>query len=479
MKYIVKYMFAVCASLFAAGASMAQTAVTTNGVGVSDIEMERSGGRLNVGMTLDMSNLKVRSNRSLRITPVVTDGNEMMQLPSVMIDGARREIQHERMLDGDLSTSTLYVRRYNRKPQTMQYDYNVNFEPWMNNSQLVLREEWCSCHDEALSEEFVTVAALTRPAPQRVDTAPRMAYATPPAEASAVRRQETAAVYFPVNRSEINPSFMDNAQGLDDLRKIFADGKGINSVRLTGYASPEGPYAFNEALAAKRAEAVKQYLSSNNLGSGVSVTTDSSPANWDAVKKLLSETCINDYRKIIAIIDDPSIKPADKNAEIRRRHPVEYNFMLSTWYPRLRVTDIVVDAPSRRLGVDEAKRIMRDDPSQLSLADIYMVALTYDKGSKEWNDIIIIAVDTYPQSPEARVNAANVSMANGNYAKAAAYLQGVPSTMPEAMNSRGILAMSQGNYDEAMSLFRQAQQAGVSEAAYNISLLRELMQLGK
>jgi len=313
MKYIVKYMFAVCALLFAAGVSMAQTAVTTNGVGVSDIEMERSGGRLNVGMTLDMSNLKVRSNKSLRITPVVTDGNEMMQLPSVMIDGRRREIQHERMRDGELSSSTLYVRRYNRKPQTMQYDYNVNFEPWMRNSQLILREEWCSCHDEALSEEFVTVAELRQPAP-RVNTTPRMAYATPPADASAARRQETAAIYFPVNKSEINPSFMDNTQGLDNLRKIFADGKGANSVRLMGYASPEGPYAFNEALAAKRAEAVKQYLNSNNLGSGVNVTTDSSPANWDAVKKLLSETCINDYRKIIAIIDDPSIKPADKNA---------------------------------------------------------------------------------------------------------------------------------------------------------------------
>ena len=41
MKYIVKYMFAVSALLFAAGAATAQTAVTTNGVGVSDIEMER------------------------------------------------------------------------------------------------------------------------------------------------------------------------------------------------------------------------------------------------------------------------------------------------------------------------------------------------------------------------------------------------------------------------------------------------------
>ncbi len=254
-------------------------------------------------------------------------------------------------------------------------------------------------------------------------------------------------------------------------------GREVTGITPNGF---ENDFVWSdEELAAKRAEAVKQYLNSNNLGSGVNVTTDSSPANWDAVKELLSETCINDYRKIIAIIDDPSIKPADKNAEIRRRHPVEYNFMLSTWYPRLRVTDVTVDAPSRRPNVDEAKRMLRDDPSQLSLADIYMIALTYEKGSKEWNDIIILAVDTYPQSPEARVNAANVSMANGNYAKAAAYLQGVPSTMPEAMNSRGILAMSQGNYDEAMSLFRQAQQAGVSEATYNISLLRELMQLGK
>ena len=104
-----------------------------------------------------------------------------------------------------------------------------------------------------------------------------------------------------------------------------------------------------------------------------------------------------------------------------------------------------------------------------------MSALTYDKGSKEWDEIILLAVENYPQSPEARVNAANVAMANGDYAKAAQYLQGLPTNMPEAINSRGILAMSQGNYAEALNLFEQAQRAGVSEAAYNITLVRELM----
>ncbi len=483
MKHIAKYLFAIFATALTSMGLQAQNAVTTNGVGVSGIEMERTNGRLNVGMTLDMSNLKVRSNKSLRITPVVTDGREMMQLPSIMIDGRRRQIQHQRELGNDLSTNTLYVRRHNRQSQTMQYDYNVNFEPWMGNSQLVLREEWCGCYDTPLSGEFVTVAELTRPRtqtqPTTADKTPHMAYAIPSAGSNARMQQSKAAVYFPVNRSEINSSYMGNVQEMENIRDMLADGKNINAIHLMGYASPEGPYEFNKSLAAKRAAAVREYLRNNNLGTGVDVTVDSAPANWNAVKQMLTESCINDYRRIIAIIDDASIKPADKNAEIRRQHPVEYDFMLRTWYPRLRVTDITADYNSRRLSVDEARRIMNNDPSQLSLADIYMIALTYEKGSKEWNDIIILAVNTYPQSPEARVNAANVAMANGNYAQAASYLQGTPADMPEAMNSRGILAMSQGNYDEAMNLFQQAQRAGLREATYNISLLRELMQLGK
>jgi Flp pilus assembly protein TadD len=85
-------------------------------------------------------------------------------------------------------------------------------------------------------------------------------------------------------------------------------------------------------------------------------------------------------------------------------------------------------------------------------------------------------VERFPLSPEARVNAANVAMANGDYDLAAEYLQGVPANMPQAINSRGILAMSQGNYGEAMTLFKQAEQDGVSEASYNISLLKELIQ---
>ena len=43
------------------------------------------------------------------------------------------------------------------------------------------------------------------------------------------------------------------------------------------------------------------------------------------------------------------------------------------------------------------------------------------------------------------------------------------------MNSRGILAMAEGNFSQAMQLFQAAEKAGVSEAAQNITLLKQLM----
>lgn len=483
MKQIYKNLFIVCVAALSISASQAQNAVTTNGVRISDIEMERSGNHLNVGMTLDMSDLHVRSNRSLQITPIVTNGNEIYQLPAVVIDGRRRSIVHKREEMEFVDPTNTYIRRYNRTEQATEYDVQVPYEAWMDNSELILREEWTSCHDAALSEELIAIAEISQPQSQpstttptsSISTLPRMAYAIPTTSDATQSEQSSIDILFAVNKSNINASFMDNKEQIDELRKALANSSDIKEIHLTGYASPEGPYEFNKALAARRAESVKKYLANNNLGATTDVIEHSYPANWDEVKRLLNDTYIENWQGITAIIDDTSISAADKNSAIRKKYPVEYEFMLRSWYPKLRMTDITINHKKRDLSVNEAKRILQNNPSQLSLEDIYMIALTYEKGSKEWDEIILLAVENYPQSPEARVNAANVAMANGDYAKAAQYLQGLPTNMPEAINSRGILAMSQGNYAEALNLFEQAQRAGVSEAAYNITLVRELM----
>ena len=493
MKHFVQYAFALCALTMVWQMSAAQETIVTDGVRISDITMQRSAGRLDVAMDVDLTDLKIKSNRSLWITPMVTDGNRYVELPAIVVDGRRRSIVRERQMRREPVSDDIYVRRHNHHMQNVDYETDIPYERWMDNSKLVLQQEWCACRDRSLGAELITAATMApamqpgtssqsaKPSQQMPAGKPQMAYATPSDNGKMRTAQGTAAVYFPVNKSEIDPSYMDNKAEMEKIRSTVsgvagnADNK-ITSVHLMGYASPEGPYANNVKLAANRAAAVKNYLVNNKLVDASLITVDSSPANWDALKQMLTESCINDYRRIIGVIDDPSIKPENKNAEIRCRFPVEYDFMLRTWYPKLRVTDYTVNYNVRPYTVDEAKKLVYTNPVQLSPAEIYMVALTFEKGSKEWNDIILIAVQTYPQFPESRVNAANVAMANGNYTQAAAYLEGVPSTMPEAMNSRGILAMSQGDYQQAMSLFQQAQKAGVKEAAYNISLLKQLMQ---
>lgn len=479
MKQIYKNLFTACAALLCVAAAQAQIAVTTNGVKVSNIELEHSGNHLDVGMTLDMSDLHIKPNKSLQITPIVTNGNEIYQLPAVVIDGRRRSIIHKRQEISYLEPSNTYIRRYNRTDQITEYDIQIPYEEWMDDSNLILREEWTSCHNRPLSEELIAIATITQPQNQpttpeanTLRVLPRMAYALPSASDLAQSKSCDIDIYFAVNQSNINSKFMDNAEQIEKLSQALAD-KNIKEIKITGYASPEGPYNYNKTLAANRAEAVKKHIAASN--STANITVDSYPANWDEVKALLGSTYIENWQGIVAIIDDATISAADKNNAIRKKYPVEYDFMLNTWYPKLRTADISIERNLQKMSANEVKKSLQSNPSQLSLDDIYMIALTYEKGSKEWDEIILIAVENYPQSPEARVNAANVAMANGDYTAAEQYLQGVPQNMPEAMNSRGILAMAQGDYPKALDLFQQALSAGITEAAYNITLVRELI----
>ena len=480
MKQIYKNILTACAALLCFATSQAQNAVTTNGVRISNIELERSGNHLDVGMTLDMSDLHIQPNKSLQITPIVTNGNEIYQLPAVVIDGRRRSIIHKRQEISYLEPSNTYIRRYNRTDQITEYDIQIPYEEWMDDSGLVIREEWTSCHNRPLSEDLIAIASISQPqsqpaAPKAVSTMqvlPCMAYAMPATSNTAQAESCDIDIYFAVSQSNINNKFMGNAEQIEKLSEALAD-KNIKEIKITGYASPEGPYNFNKTLAANRAEAVKKHIEASNSTANISV--DSYPANWEEVKALLGKTFIENWQGIVAIIDDATISAADKNNAIRKKYPVEYDFMLNTWYPKLRVTDITIERNEQKMSVNEIKKSLQGNPSQLSLEDLYLIALTYEKGSKEWDEIILIAVENYPLSAEARVNAANVAMANGDYTEAEQYLQGVPANMPEAMNSRGIMAMAQGDYTEALNLFQKALSAGVTEAAYNITLVRELM----
>lgn len=479
MKQIYTFLSAACLMLLLSTEAHSQQTTTNYGLIIDDITLQRTGNRMEVDFTIFIEGLKIRSNRSLRITPCIMGSDDMMQLPAVIIDGRRRHIVHARQKSLAESADT-YIRRYNRKEQIIDYQTDVQYEEWMGDSELILREEWISCHDRAFAEADIPVATYIDPSKKAADALAaskqaQKSYIIPAAKASAATT-DTIDIFFPVNSSTISSSFMDNNALIAKLGEELK-GDNIKAIHLMGYASPEGGYAFNTDLAMRRAEAVKKHLAASNLSPDIEITTQDAPIDWQELKQWLTESMVDNNRDIVAIIDNADIKPADKNRVIRERYPVVYEFMLGNWYPKLRKTAITIDC--KPMSIDEAKAQMKADPKSLSLEDMYMVALSYRKGSKEYNDIILLAAENYPQSVEARINAANVAMDKGDYQQAGKYLSGIPANNPQAMNSRGILAMSQGKYQEAMQLFQSAEQAGVSEVAYNISLLKKLIAADK
>ena len=80
-------------------------------------------------------------------------------------------------------------------------------------------------------------------------------------------RNSDYAVRYQVDVAQLSSTLAGNARQLDDLQafidKVSQDKSlRVTGVTITGYASPDGPYAPNERLAHKRATDFRNYVDS-------------------------------------------------------------------------------------------------------------------------------------------------------------------------------------------------------------------------
>ena len=149
-----------------------------------------------------------------------------------------------------------------------------------------------------------------------------------------------------------------------------------------------------------------------------------------------------------------------------------YRYVLENIFPSLRRSDYQVDYIVREFTAEEGREIIKINPKQLSLSEMFAVANTYDEGTKEYNEVFAIALQLYPDDPVANLNAANVAISEGNFAAAAAYLAKAGNSAA-AQNARGVLNLLEGNLDAAERLFKQAQAAGITSATLNLEELEK------
>ena len=78
-----------------------------------------------------------------------------------------------------------------------------------------------------------------------------------------------------------------------------------------------------------------------------------------------------------------------------------------------------------------------------------------------------------PEHPVANLNAACILLSQGDTKGASLYLDKADET-PEKTLLQGIMQMLNGNYTEAETLLRKAEEAGLPQAGENLKILHEI-----
>lgn len=125
-------------------------------------------------------------------------------------------------------------------------------------------------------------------------------------------------IYFPFDNSAVSESYLDNLSTLIKIDRIASKAKSTDvfTVTITSYSSPEGSFAYNKALSARRAAALRDFIVERHPFLEGHVTVRPGGEAWDAVREaVLSDSSLGEgaRKAMLDIIDsnaDPDIKEA-------------------------------------------------------------------------------------------------------------------------------------------------------------------------
>ena len=449
---------------------------------VTEKSAERVGDKLAVTMRINVSDMEIPKSRSLVCTPLIESGDSLRALPPIILNGKTRHILYERLERPTGGQPSEYeYRRRNGEEQWIDYQIYTPYADWMKKSEVSIVLDECGCGWEALQSNKSPLFALNF---EPVVLQPVLAYVTPQAEEVKARTAAGSAYLdFPVNQTDIRPDYRNNPAELGKIRKGIEAVRGnkyatITAGSIKGYASPEGGYANNARLAEGRAEALLSYVESLYDFGNARMTVDSEPEDWAGLEKAVEAGNLPDKAELLAIIR------ADEPADYDQREwklktlngGASYKILLRDVYPALRHSDYQVDYTIRNFTVDEAKQLIFEDPSQLSLNEMFQVAQTYEAGSPEFNEVFEIAVRMYPNDPVSNLNAGISAVQTKQFDKARRYLDKAQDC-PEKQLAEAALLMYEGQTDEAKSRLEQLQndpQVGAT-AKKNLEMLNEFI----
>lgn len=282
--------------------------------------------QLHISFPLNAGDARPGSDYRLFVTPrLCSASGDTLSLGTVEFAGTRNRKYNDRAahLSGQ-TRPTVY-----RADETMTYQATVPVEPWMKQGELTLslsREREGCCNAETLPAQTLATTRYVRPfVPMPQLLAPRLSVAEQIAKREAILRpieeyrpynpaiplrkmKGALYVHFPINKSTLREDYMDNRETLDKIvsmmQRIQADStSSVAKIVIIGLASPEGPVAFNNRLAANRAEALRRYVNERvPMPDSIYEVVNGGEA-WADLRDVIDESDLAEREEMLRIID--------------------------------------------------------------------------------------------------------------------------------------------------------------------------------
>ncbi|MBK5721694.1 DUF3868 domain-containing protein [Dysgonomonas sp. Marseille-P4677] len=452
-----------------------------NNIYVNDTKVYQEGDSIIIEMTIDGSKAKLASNEVLLLTPVIKTDNNIKELYPIIIKGNIRYKADKRtqFFQNNRMKNDIEPLRIN-EVSVIYYKQNIPYEQWMQEGIIYMKQLITGCAECLKAENWDIIGDGVHVEKKEIEKPVvkfMVSYVVPETEIIKNRDYEGSAFLdFQVGKSIIIPEFRDNYSELNKIENVLNQLKENNNatikmISLIGFASPEGNYQTNRRLSSSRAQALEIYIQKKFNYSNDLFNVEQGGEDWNGLEKLVSVSDLSDKSRILDIINSSALE--DVKEQRLKALSTTYRILLEEYFPKLRRVYYRLNYVVRAFSVEEGKVIVKTNPGQMSLNEMFLVANSYEKGSKEFKDVFDIAVRIFPKDMVANINAAAIALEDGNIQAAHRYLDNYRD-VSTSWNNLGVLYTLEGNLDKAKEFFNKAQNIGVTEATENLKKINQL-----
>jgi tetratricopeptide (TPR) repeat protein len=280
------------------------------------------------------------------------------------------------------------------------------------------------------------------------------------------QEMQEADILFLIQKSELRKTEVNSADILALTKKIKEvkdiQGKQIEGLEVSGYASPDGGLELNTNLAEQREKVTVDFLNKElkQIKATVKMDAKFTPEDWAGFQALMEKSNIQDKQVILRVLSMYT-DPEQREREIKNLS-VAFKAIAEEILPQLRRSRLKLTVNTTGKTDAELTQLAKQDPTKLTVEEL-LFASTLTNNLDEKAAIFQKVTELYPNDVRGFNNLGSIKLQQGNNDDAARYYAKaleINPRMADVNYNTGLASLAKGDATKAEVSFGKA--AGTS-----------------